>query len=477
MSDSIDNRKKKMVQNDDSFEKEAGETSRSHLRHLRRTFATEDYKEKILHIQGKTAILCFLEGMVDDDKKENIIEELGIYPLGDYVHNQTEKTNDLEKIEEGILNGRMVMMTEGASHAYIFPSEKSFQRAYTAPTIDNTVKGSKISFVESYQTNVALLRRLAQDRRVRTVELKIGTNNQSIVSLMYIEGLSDENIIEKVKKKLSEVKEDKIINVNQLSQLLEDNDLSPFPQTLTTERPDQAAFQLLDGKVCVILDRSSEVIILPVTFFSFFRNIDDYSNRTMVASFNRLLRFVATFITLFLPGIYISMISYNYEIIPLKLILSIGESRSGVPFGPFFEALIMGMTIDMLREASIRLPSPISTTVGVVGGIVIGQAAVQASIVSNLMVIVVSLTAIASFIIPNHEMSSSLSVLRYPIMIMAFFFGLTGITLSAIVVILHILQLDSYGNSYSKPFSPINKSLWRDTFIRIPLKMLLKKEK
>jgi spore germination protein len=260
-----------------------------------------------------------------------------------------------------------------------------------------------------------------------------------------------------------------ILNTGELSELIEDNPFSPFPQFMMTERPDAVASQIVQGRIAVVVDRSPSVLVGPVTFTSFFQSIDDYSMRWMIASFLRLQRFVGFFIAAFLPAIYIAVISFNYELIPLKLIFSIGESRERVPFPPLAEAMIMEITIEMLREAGIRLPAPIGQTVGIVGGIVIGQAAVQAGIVSNIMVIVVALTAIASFIIPNYDMASGIRLIRFPMMFIASMFGIVGIVIGLMVFIAHLLTLESLGIPFGSPLAPVRFSDWKDTFVRLPL--------
>lgn len=442
-------------------------------------FSTSDIRKKDLVINKKQAILFYLTGLVDEQKVNSIVNEISAISdnLEMFMSNHTLKSNKVVDIEKAILAGNSILFLENESSAFIFSTENSMQRTFSPPTIDNSLKGTKISFVETYQTNIALLRRFITTSSFRTHQTEIGTDNKRTVSLAYIDGVVDEELLNLILEKISEIKEDAIFNVNQLAQLIERNPISPFPQLLTTERPDEAASALLKGRVVLILDRSAEVVVLPSNFLSFFQSIDDYSSRTLIGSFNRILRVVAFFITLFLPGLYIAIISFNYEIVPLKLLISIGESRTRVPFDPLVEAIIMEITLEMLREAGIRLPAPISTTVGVVGGIVIGQAAVQAAIVSNIMVIVVALTAISSFIIPNFEMASSLRIIRFPIMLMASLFGLIGLVVSTMVLIVHGLTLTNFKTSYTVPFSPVKFSQLNDTFIRMPLKYLWNKHK
>ena len=236
-----------------------------------------------------------------------------------------------------------------------------------------------------------------------------------------------------------------------------------------TERPDAAASHLMQGRICVVVDRSPSVLIAPMTMTAFFQSVDDYSTRWIAASFIRFLRFFAFFVAAFLPALYIAVISFNYEIIPLNLLLSIGESRGQVPFSPILEALIMELTLEMLREAGIRLPAPIGQTVGIVGGIVIGQTAVQAGIVSNIMVVVVALTGISSFIIPNYDMSSAIRLIRFPMMLLSSMFGIFGLTIGWMILIAHLISLESLGTPYGSPLAPFRIKDMKDTFVRLPL--------
>ncbi|WP_179194917.1 spore germination protein [Bacillus sp. EAC] len=435
-------------------------------------FPTADLIEKDLYIGDKPARLFFLSGFIDDQKIDLFINNLKSDEIEIFVRNNMVSTNKVNEVEKAILAGKSILLFDGDPIAYVYSTEKMPQRNFAPPSIDNSLKGSKIAFVETANTNIALLRRFITNKDLKTKQKEIGKKNKNRISIMYIEEVVDQKLLTALEERITNLDADKIINANQLAQLIEENSLSPFPQILTTERPDEAATQLLIGRVVIILDGSSEVIVLPAPFLAFFKSIDDYSSRTLVATFTRILRLVAIMITLFLPGIYIAIVSFNYEIVPLKLLVSIGESRVRVPFDPLVEAFLMEITLELLREAGIRLPSPISTTVGVVGGIVIGQAAVQAGIVSNIMVIIVALTAISSFIIPNYEMASSIRIIRFPIMVMASLFGIVGIIVSTMVLIIHILSLKSFTLSYSRPFSPVIFNQLMDTVVRAPLNFI-----
>ncbi|QKE75627.1 spore germination protein [Arthrobacter citreus] len=421
-------------------------------------FPSSDLVNKNVLFGEKKGVIVYFNSLVNEDKIEQFTTNILEYKDGlfQFLYSHTIAAKKVEDIEKSILEGKCVCLIAGEPNAFLYSVEEFPKRSYSPPSIDNSIKGSKIAFVESTQANLSLLRRYLETKDLLFKEVKIGKEIKTNVTLAYLDGVAKPETVEEIESKLNAITVDSLLNANQLALILEKYPFSLFPQIITTERADIASQSIEKGKVVILLDRSSEVIILPGSFISFFKSIDDSSTRPVIAYFNISLRTIALFITLYLPGIYISVVSFNYDVVPLKLILSIGESRAKVPFDPLVEAIIMELTLEMLREAAIRLPTPISTTVGVVGGIVIGQAAVSAGIVSNIMVIVVALTAISSFIIPNYDMASSLRILRFPIMIMASIFGIIGIIASTMIIIAHGLKLSSYNESYSQPFSPFS---------------------
>lgn len=283
-------------------------------------------------------------------------------------------------------------------------------------------------------------------------EFTVGERATSKVFLLYLADVANENVVKEMASRIESVKVDAILTTGELEGFVEDNSFTLFPQLSITERPDTTAHHILDGRIAVIVDRSPGVLIGPMTFSSFFQTIDDYSFRPMIPSFIRLLRFTGLFIAIFAPALYIAMISFHYEVIPLKLLLTIGESRAKIPFPPILEALLMELVLEMLREA-----------------------AVQAGIVSNVMVIVVSITAVASFIIPNLEMSAGVRILRFPMMIIASLFGVIGIMVGMSVIIIHILSMDSLGVPYGSPFSPSFATDLKDVLVRLPWKLMKKR--
>ncbi|RNB79600.1 spore germination protein [Brevibacillus fluminis] len=430
-----------------------------------------------------TALLVYLNGIVDNDIINNNI----LHPLLFKTHSFTE-LSDLElpvglkqtastwaAIKESILFGKSVLFVDGAPYCLILNTPGWPQRSNTEPQTESALKGSHLGFIESSGYNISLLRLFIPDQDLKIKDMVVGWRSKTKVSLLYLEDVVNPETLKRLEERIQHINIDAIITTGELEELIADNRITPFPQFLSTERPDTAASQILQGRIVMVVDHSPGVLVGPVTLSSFFQSIDDYNLRWIVASFIRAMRYAGFFVSIFLPALYIAALTFHYDIIPLDLILSIGESRERVPIPPFVEAILMELALEMLREAGLRLPSKIGQTVGIVGGIVIGQAAVSAGIVSNIMVIVVATTAIASFILPNADLSAAVRILRFPMMIAAYMFGLVGIVVGLMVLILHLISLESLGTPYGSPFAPVRFSDWKDAIIRLPIQWMTKR--
>ncbi len=426
---------------------------------------------------GHCAALVYFDGLVDKlSINEQVLRALmyHIESVEDIVLHRVpvgkvSRVSMWDDAERAIFQGRSVLFIDGELNALIFDTQGWPQRSIKEPQIESTLKGGHQGFIETADQNVALIRRYLPNRELKIKEYLIGRRGKTKVSMMYLQDVVDPNLVKEMEDRLQQIDVDAIINTGELEEYIEDHPFSMFPQFLFTERPDTVASQILQGRFALVVDHSPTVMVGPVTFAAFFQNVDDYSTRWIVASFLRLLRFFAFFIATSLPSIYIAMISFHYEVIPLDLLLSIGESRQRVPFPPILEALLMEIALEMLREAGLRLPAPIGQTIGIVGGIIIGEAAVQAGIVSNIMVIVVAVTAISSFIIPNHDMAASVRLVRFPLMLLASIFGMVGIVIGTMILVIHLISIESFGIPYGSPISPFRFPDWKDTWIRLPL--------
>lgn len=380
-------------------------------------------------------------------------------------------------VENSLLKGECILFIDNDYKAYIFDTTRFPKRSLEDSPIESSLTGSHVGFTETGQDNIALIRKQVENRELKIKQYVVGDRGKISISVLYLEDVANKEILKEITKRIEKIDVDAIVNAGELAEYIEDNPYSPFPQLLLTERPDFASQEILQGRFVIVVDRSPSVIVCPVTFDSFFKTTDDYSSRWMVASFIRILRYLAFFFAIFLPAFYIAVISFHFEIIPLELLLSIGVSRERIPFPPYIEAFIMEITLEMLREAGVRLPAKIGQTVGIVGGIVIGQAAVEAGIVSNIMVIVVALTAIASFIIPNYDMAAAIRIIRFPMMILASLYGFVGIIVGLMILLIHFISLESLKVPYSMPITPLRLSDWKDIFIRLPQWSIKKRPK
>jgi spore germination protein len=422
------------------------------------------------------AALIYLNGITDTKAVNNHVLHPLIFEDGlDYRQadirislGHIEETKMWSKIESAILNGQCVLFVDKQSEAYIYDTPNFPKRSIEDTPIESSLTGAHIGFSETGSDNVALIRKQIHNRELKIKEMTVGSRGKTKVSILYLADVVNPDVLKELEERIKQVNVDSILNAGVLAEYIEDNPYSPFPQLLLTERPDFAALEILQGRIATVVDRSPSVIIGPVTFDTFFKTTDDYSSRWMTASFIRLIRYLGFLIAIFLPSVYIAIISFHFEIIPLKLLLSLGASRERIPFPPYIEAFIMELTLEMLREAGVRLPAKIGQTVGIVGGIVIGQAAVEAGIVSNIMVIIVALTAIASFIIPNYDMGSAIRIVRFPMMILASLFGFVGITVGLMILLAHFIEQESLGTPYGSPITPMRFSDWKDVFIRLP---------
>ncbi|HDR7987438.1 TPA: spore germination protein [Bacillus cereus] len=383
--------------------------------------------------------------------KEEFTPEIElIIPIGNI-----SRVQFLDQIQESLLGGNAILFVNDYIEAYKFEIKGGPNREPSDSKNEISIKGTHQGFVEAAGKNIALVRNYLPTAKLTVTSTEIGEEGKTKIHLLFLKEKADFQITEEIRDRLENIKVNSIVNTGELVKHIEDNPYSPFPQLLLTERPDTAVSSLLEGKFVIVVDHSPNVLIGPTNFLSFFRNIDDSSTRWMINFILQILRIVAFFLALILPATYIALISFNYSLIPVPLFLSIAESRENVPFSAIVEAMIMEITLEMMREAALRLPAPIGQTMGIVGGIIIGQAAVQAGIVSNIMIIIVSVTAIASFTVPNYDMSLAVRYLRFPMMLLATWFGFVGIVIGLMILLAHILSIRSMGTPYGVSFFPL----------------------
>lgn len=382
---------------------------------------------------------------------------------------------DVNTAVKAVLEGNTVFLIDGVNFAVVGDMVDLEKRVITEPDGEKNVRGPHDGFIESLNTNITLLRRKIKNNNLKFKQLVLGNiTNQNLV-IAYMEGIANPDLINILYTKISDIKTDGLLSIGHIEQLITDSKYSPFPQYMATERPDRAVAALLEGKLAVLLDGTPYVLIAPVSIFSFFQAPDDYISNWLAGTIMRLIRMAGVIITLTFPALYISVTSFQYYLVPLNILVQLGQSRARVAFPPIVEAILMELTIEMLREASIRLPTYIASTIGVVGGIIIGQAAVNAGIVSNLFVIVVGITTIASYVTPNNDFGLATVIVRLGILLMASVFGMIGVVVSLMFLLMHLLSLESLGQPYLMPIMPLRLSDLKDSIVRVPLQFMKKR--
>lgn len=382
---------------------------------------------------------------------------------------------DIDTVVTSVLSGKTVFLIDGVNFAIVCNIVDIEKRAISEPESEKNVRCSREGFIESINTNITLLRRKIKNNNLKFKTVTLGNITNQSLAISYIEGIANPEILNTLYTKINNINIDGLLSAGQVEQLITDSYYSPFPQYIATERPDKVVAALLEGRFAVLLDGTPYVLIAPVSIIAFFQAPDDYSSNWMVGTTLRLIRITAIIMALILPALYISVTSFHYYLVPLNILVQLAQSRVQVAFPPIVEALLMTLTIEMLREASIRLPTYIGTTIGVVGGIIIGQAAVNAGIVSNLFIIIVAITAIASYVVPNYEFGLAIILLRFGILLMSSFFGIIGVVVSLILIIIHLLSLESLGQPYLMPIMPFKLGDLKDTFLRLPAQFMKKR--
>lgn len=442
-------------------------------------------QKEIMLKEAKTGCCVFLKYFSDEDLLQNNF----ISPLMSMDYSVLSNKNvieylpaletsicmDVDTLVKFIMEGMAVFLIDGVNFAISCSAVKLENRSINEPDGEKNVRSARDGFIESLSTNMTILRRRIKNNNLKFKTVAIGNITNQTLQIAYIEGIANPEILNTLYNRIKSINIDGALSIGHIEQLITDSKYSPFPQYSATERPDKVAASLLEGRMAVMLDETPFVLIAPVPFISFFQASDDYSSNWMVGTALRLIRIIGVIIALTLPALYVSVTSFQYYLVPLNILVQLGQSRFNVAFPPIIEAILMEFTIDMLREASIRLPTYIGTTIGVVGGIIIGQAAVNAGIVSNLFIIIIGITAIASYVIPSYEFGLAIILLRICTLILSSFFGMVGIVVSLIYILIHLMSLESLGQPYLTPIIPFKPGDIKDTILRFPIQFMNKR--
>ncbi|SOC22634.1 GerA spore germination protein [Ureibacillus xyleni] len=421
-------------------------------------------------------IVVYVDNLVDNKNLNEIIltqlQEVEETP--EAIHQkltipEVDIVDELNKFIGDMLQGAAVVHIVGHEKVVVAKISAYQSRGLSAPENESQVIGSQVGFNENLSTNISLIRRYITNPNLCNEKFVLGKQTKTSLSLLYIHGIATEEYVNTVRQRISDLDIQDILDSAVLAELIDDNSKSIFPQMLLTERPDRFCDGLLSGKVGIVVNGSSMAILCPYAFIEFFQSREDQNLRWPIASFVRLLRFFAIFTSIFLTPIYVASLTYHYEVIPQPLLVPLSESRAIVPFPPIIEALLLELIIELLREAGAKLPTKVGQTIGIVGGIVIGTAAVQAGITSNILIIIVALGALSSFTTPNYMMGNVIRIVRFPIILLAGFWGYYGIMIAICLMLIHLLRLSSLGAPYMAPFYPPRFKQWPNSIIRLPI--------
>ncbi len=434
-------------------------------------------KMAVIYVDGMTNKEAVSEYAVDNLMRNMDLEELDKNPEKE-LQGAIAKTSisilevkpvlTLEDAVDKILSGETVLLIDTCSKGVMLSSRGWPMRGVSEPSTETVLRGARDGFNETMKVNLTLIRRRIRDPRLKIKYMQVGNRSKTDVALIYMEDIVNEEVLETVKKRLSSIKIDAILESSYIEELIEDDNYSPFPQVENTERPDAAASALLEGRVVIAVDNTPTVLMAPAIFTSFMQSSEDYYERWLSACMIRLLRYIALPITILLPAMYVAITSFHPNMLPTKLALYVAASRANVPFPAYVEAFLMELVIELIREAALRITGPVGSTIGLVGGLVIGQSSVTAGLITPLAVIVVAMTSIASFTIPSYNFSTSLRMIRFAFIFLAAAMGLFGISIGLCILIVHLCTLKSFGMPYLSPFSSFieNKKDLKDTLVR-----------
>ncbi|MBP3963236.1 spore germination protein [Paenibacillus lignilyticus] len=433
-------------------------------------------------------LLAYLDGMVNVQSIENnVLKPLifsglpqgieRIQTLADMLKREwlplaNVKTEEsMECLVQQILHGSLAIMVDGEASVLLAQVQEFEMRGIQEPLKESTLRGSKEGFVENIRTNTSLIRRRIIHPQLKMESFTIGTYTQTEVVLTYVKGLAAEHVLTEVRDKLGQIEINGVIDSAYIEEWIENSSFSLFPQIQNTERPDIVTASLLDGKVALLTNGTPFALILPSTFWSGLQSADDYFERFVFIILTRMVRYIMTFISFALPAIYVSLSTFHPEMIPSNLMIGIATARESSPFPTVIEVFIMMFIFDGLQEAGVHLPNQLGPVVSIIGALVIGQAAVEAGIISTPIIIVISLTGIAAYTIPRYSATLPFRIIRYMMLFISGALGFVGLTFGIIFLLIHLVMLESFGTPYLSPVAPFDGKRIRDLFIRYPFWM------
>lgn len=437
------------------------------------------YREKYIK---KTKIdIIYNETLTDQDKMSNYIYRSldyidNIYKEKDLLYDVIKNNISNIKIKEiknyqdicKYLNNGFVILLIEDDYSLALEVKKNLTRSIEKPMTETTIRGSMDAFTENIETNMGLIKRRIKSNKLWNEDIEIGKYTKNKISILTIDGITDNNLKEYITNKLNSIEIDNVTDTGTLKHLIDKETKTIFPTAITTERPDKVVSSLLRGKTVIIMDNCPFALIMPIDINDFFLSQDDKDSNYINNSLTRVLRYLAFFITILTPGVYIALTTFNQEMIPLELLTSFASQRSTVPFPAFFEAILMFISFEILRESDYRIPNISNSALSIVGALILGEAAVNAGIVSPIMIIIVAITAISALVVVEPELSNAIKWYRILFMLGGTTIGIFGIFIVFIIFTTNLCSITSLSKSYMMPFTPINEDI-KNSIIKFPL--------
>lgn len=419
------------------------------------------------------AILVFLDGMVDSQTLNlAVLQPLMLFSDKQFAENdassnlttriieeclpanQVNKALDYKSVQHGINSGDTALFIDGIPEAILINTRGMPQRGISKPATEQTVRGSQAAFSEGLRVNTALIRSMLKNSHLVTEILSIGKQTNTSCAIMYIESLANPTLVNEIRRRITGITTDFMGDIGALQQFIEDHPGNLFPQALSTERPDRVCVHLAEGRIAFILDGIPLAHVVPVSFFTFFHTAEDFSFKAIASTGLRILRIIAAFITLLLPSLYLAINYFHQEALPTEITLAVAGARERVPFPAFIEIILMEFSFELIREGGLRIPGVLGSTIGIVGALILGQAAVTANIVSPIVVIIIALSGLASFAIPDFQMALAFRTIRFLFLLLAAGLGLVGVASGLLLLVLLLCSMKSFGVPYMVPIAP-----------------------
>lgn len=434
-------------------------------------------RELLLESLDKRCFVIFINVMVHTE----MIQQKIIRPLVKDKYNEeieailkASTAKEIKMIDrysemiEHILMGNTILLVEEDDRAISIETAQLKHRNVDKPVAENVVKGPQEGFVESIEINIGLIRKQIRSKHLINETITIGKESRSKISLLYLKNIIDPKLVDDIKNRIYTLDVDTIQNIPILEQYIEERPYSIIPTTLYTERPDRAVAFLHEGHLILLMDSSSDCLILPTNFWSLFQTPEDSYLRWSGGNFIRVVRFIALLIALYTPALFIAITTFHVEMIPTDLVLAIAATRERVPFPLFFEVMLMEISFELLRESGIRIPTPMGPTIGIVGALILGQAAVEANLVSPILVIVVSITGLASFTISNISLSYAVRITKFIFLTLGGVIGIPGVAAGTTIMLGYLVSVKSFGVPFFAPIAPHFRSS-KDIILRPPI--------